>query len=348
MESTADTPALEYRERRSRGELLQRWIAGPCSDTAEECPVSQCTVKYKDFDAWDYFGSGGPYNTGYERDATEALGIEPPRPDSWEVVVLEKWDPEAAASGTLYMKGPYDGKLLVWDGSVAPGIVFISMMHRRPAAGPDLVPWSSQMIHAVYEKSFPLNGLKHIIVADVTNKDTKRVVKKELYTASNGLHWPDEELREWKYDTAEYKALLGTRIGAVVAYFILGAFKPGTCRISLIATCFYFMNLHMRFDIEQIEPARDDTPLPSGNESERPTQHRIDSAPDPISDLQAKSCPFKPRKERIGEMATVRRPLRSSKKQGREDGVARVKRKRKEIEEEPPREKRRSKRRRIR
>lgn len=322
-------------------------MGGPCSDTTEECPILPCTLKYKDFNTWDYFGSGLPYDTGYEQDATEALGIEPPKPGSWEVVVLEKWDPEAAASGTLYLKGPYDGKLLVWEGSIAPGIVFISMIHRRPAAGPEAVPWSSQMIHAVYERRFPVDSLKHIIVADVTNKDTKRFVKKELYTASNGLHWPDEELREWKHDTAEYKALLGTRLGAVVAYFVLGAFKRGTCRISQIVTCFYFINLHMRFDLEQIEPARGDTCLPSGDESERPTQHEMDSAPGPISDLQGKSCPFKPRKDGTGGMATARRPDRSSKNQGREDGDGRKKREGKDSEDEPPRETRRSKCRKI-
>lgn len=196
MESTAETPTREHHERRARGELLQRWIGGACSDTTEECPILPCTLQYQDFDTWDHFGCGVPYDTGYEQDAIEALGIEPPEPDSWEVVVLEKWDPEAAASGTLYMKGPYDGKLLVWDGSIAPGIVFISMIHRRPAAGPEVVPWSSQMIHAIYERRFPSDSLKHIIMADVTNKDTKSVVKKELYTASNGLRWPDEQLRE--------------------------------------------------------------------------------------------------------------------------------------------------------
>ncbi|KAJ5202148.1 uncharacterized protein N7498_006811 [Penicillium cinerascens] len=347
MQSTAETPAGKDHERRSRGELLQRWIGGASSDTAEECPILPCTLEYEDFDTWDYFGSGLPYDTGYEQDATEALGIERPKPDSWEVVVLEKWDPEAAASGTLYMKGPYDGKLLVWEGSIAAGIVFVSMIHRRPEVGPEVVPWSSQMIHAVYKRRYPLDSLKHIIVADVTNKDTKRVVKKELYTASNGLHWPDEQLREWKYDSAEYKALLGTRIGAVVAYFVLGAFKRETCRISQIVTCFYFMNLHMRFDLEQIEPARDNTGLPSSDESVQPAQHKMKSAPDPISDLQGKSCPSKPRKDRIRGTATARRRGRSSENQAREDGNGRKKRERKDTEDEPPREKRRSKRRKI-
>jgi hypothetical protein len=35
------------------------------------------------------------------------------------------------------------------------------------------------------------------------------VVQKSLYVAANGLGWPDDRLRVWEENTAEYQALLG-------------------------------------------------------------------------------------------------------------------------------------------
>lgn len=99
-----------------------------------------------------------------------------------------------------------------------------------------------------------MEDLKYVFQCNIINPETMLFVQKSLYVAANGLGWPDDRLRVWEEDTAEYQALLGTRLAKGVAYLVLGAFPRGTRRIARIVTWGgrYIPYVQMRFDIEKV------------------------------------------------------------------------------------------------
>jgi hypothetical protein len=117
-------------------------------------------------------------------------------------------------------------------------------------------PYYSEIATALYKARAPIETLRHVYFDNVVNIDTIRFVRNRLYTAENGLNWPpDRSVMVWEYGTAEYQGLLGTRLGKVVAYIVLGAFPRGTryiSKVSSFAGADYDYALHLRFDIEMI------------------------------------------------------------------------------------------------
>ncbi|KAJ5988540.1 hypothetical protein N7481_003750 [Penicillium waksmanii] len=81
---------------------------------------------------------------------------------------------------------------------------------------------------ALYTRNFEMHTLRHVYVQHVVNAETNPFVRRGLYTEKTRprLAWPKQEPETWDYRTPEYDGLLGSRIGKVVAYLVLGAF-PG-------------------------------------------------------------------------------------------------------------------------
>ena len=249
-----DFVGLEYGVLQFRGELRQQWLEGaPADSLPRPCHIQRSTLTLQDLK--DQYGfittdEGQPYITEEVEETTQKhMLIQAPPSKDWSRVYRVKIDETVEEADDVK-----DLQYSVWEGHVAPGIMFIETIYRRPNAGIEAGPRSSQIAQAAYESRYPMDTLKHIIVADVVHKPTKHFVKKQLYTKEKGLSWPDEELVEWPRGTPEYKALLGTKIGCVVAYMLLGAFPAGTRRISGIMTCTHYLTLYMRFDIEPVPP----------------------------------------------------------------------------------------------
>lgn len=135
------------------------------------------------------------------------------------------------------------------EGTIARSVIFITLIERVLGAPP---PWISELIKVAYENEFPLDTLRHIFLNIVINEDTKHLIKTLLYTSERGLSWPDDERRIWEYPTPEYHAILGTRIGKVVGYFVLGAFTRGTRRVSrIVSWAGVLETITLRFDLEE-------------------------------------------------------------------------------------------------
>ena len=131
------------------------------------------------------------------------------------------------------------------------GVLTIDDIERNKDGGP---PYTSQILQALYQRNFDVLSIRNIYVCCVQNEQTSDFVTEVLHSSLNDLQIPD--VGTWEYDTPEYQALLGTRIGAVVVYFVLGAYTRGTRRIARVTTWFngfQARNLQMRFDLEKTQ-----------------------------------------------------------------------------------------------
>ncbi|CAI7634289.1 unnamed protein product [Penicillium pancosmium] len=128
-----------------------------------------------------------------------------------------------------------------FDGYATPNSLDIEMI-RKPADSYFELPPISEVAKALYENSFALDGLKHIFVHNIHNYETRNCLEK--YILPN--HHPGARFR------LESDAILGSRIGKVVAYFVLGAFERGTRRIERIVFFQDKNGRHLRFDLETI------------------------------------------------------------------------------------------------
>lgn len=143
---------------------------------------------------------------------------------------------------SVYRSFDISTERLRWFGSTGPGIICLDDIYREKGFK-HLNPHVSQISQILYERDFPLESLRYVFVTTVIESETHEFIFNELGWV--GLH------QRWTIGTPEYDALLGTRIGKVVAYLVLGAFERGTRMIT---------NIHiwpdtaggfnMQFDIE--------------------------------------------------------------------------------------------------
>lgn len=185
-----------------------------------------------------------------------------PTGGAWEKIHI------AESDAPLNPKHP---EISTWEGLVAPGALIVEEIKRTKDV------YMSEVCQAIYENHFPIDTLKYVYLLDVCNVDTRSFVRDELYTESNGLAWPDEQIRDWVSGTPEFEALLGTKLGQTVAHLVLGAFKRGTRRISRIRIYDSFEALQLQFSIEEIEhmvPTYNPTQSPLAR-STRSTSRRL-------------------------------------------------------------------------
>jgi hypothetical protein len=143
----------------------------------------------------------------------------------------------------------HENRFFCWEGATGPDSIFINTI-MRPLDCKE--PWSSNITRAVYERDFDMEKLRYVHFQNVDESRAEELIITQIYSSDNGLSWPDSNLREWKIGTAEYEALLGTHLGRIVTYLLLGAFDT-TRQINSNWTWSTELwakdRIHMRFDI---------------------------------------------------------------------------------------------------
>ncbi|KAJ5152004.1 hypothetical protein N7492_010299 [Penicillium capsulatum] len=254
-----------------------RWMDSSSKSTLQECKVQKSKLKFKEMEHLAYLGE-----TPYHPVQVDDFGIDRLQKKDWIKTKIVETDPRIL---------PPNNTINKWEGLAAPGVLVIEEIKRK--AG----PYISEISQAVYERSFSIDTLKRIYILDVRNTDTLNFVSETLYTARNGLEWPDEEIRYWDKGTPEFNALLGTEIGQVVAHIVLGAFDRGTRHISRIGTAFLCDELQLQFELEA-------TPSSPSH-----TAHL------PASPAAAKSEPSEEQKQRLARLsASIRQFFAGQKK----------------------------------
>jgi hypothetical protein len=221
----------KYGKFQESGAKLRRWIEDP---TEPNCLIPRSILT---FDVLQAAYPGIAMRTG-ARYHGEDLDLGPPN--------------ELDISGdTTCQYFSLSHRNIVWAGHTRRGEIFINDIIRDNESD---APPISQVTQALYERHFALADLKYIFLTTIIHPDTSDFVKYKLYVESNALRWPTETPQIWRFGTPEYDALLGTRIGKVVAYFLLGAFPRGTRRIREVITWPSWSggSVHMRFEIEAI------------------------------------------------------------------------------------------------
>lgn len=121
----------------------------------------------------------------------------------------------------------YKGDGNSWEGVIAPGKMIVEFIQR------DNWVFASEQIQAVYEHFYEAEPLRTIFFLAIVNQDTKDVLNamgKDW--ADSGGDWREE--RVLRYGEEDYHRVLGTKLGKVVGYFVLGAYGAGTKRITEI------------------------------------------------------------------------------------------------------------------
>ena len=231
-----EVPQL-YGEIQQAGAERRKWIEDPKDNT--------CTIKPSTLSISKLKKQGWTFKTNI---ISTPLEIEPECakqqfPKSKKYRDVELFKSELSKSGG-HEKWSYNSYYII----LGEGIIYAKDIKRTDG------PPFSEIATALYTARSPIESLKHVYFDNVVNADTKRFVSKRLYTAQNGLTWSSyRPIMVWKYDTAEYQGLLGTRLGKAVVYMVLGAFPRGTHYISRVVTFAgpaYGYALHLRFDIE--------------------------------------------------------------------------------------------------
>lgn len=93
-------------------------------------------------------------------------------------------------------------------------------------------PNMSEITKAIYEKHSLNHGVNHIFVRQIDNFDTTRCLA-QMFGART--EYPDIDVaRTLDAGTSEFEALLGSRIGEVIAYFTLCTYGHGVKEIERI------------------------------------------------------------------------------------------------------------------
>lgn len=215
-----------YGEYQEEGILRQQWITNP----QVPCPIeiSEMTIDEFEGDEWDRNTHPNSLPHSYTHAMMAELGLPE---QQYHVNNIEKYNDDGETE-------------IGFSGRAGNGVLFIEDVVRDKAA---TGPFISQICKAVYEAHFPLDTLRYVMVTKVSNEETKPFINSQLNLGTEPL--------TWESDTPEFQAVLGTRIGKIVAYFILGAFERGTkniARITMWKIGRHANNIQVRFDIEAL------------------------------------------------------------------------------------------------
>jgi len=237
-----------YDEIQEAGAQRRRWIADP---GLPGCYISHSMLTFHDFAA------------RYVSDNALALSSLPRDPVSLEVmldpneVLLE---PDTIFGIDFDRSGPYQCfyldayKGITWTGYTGPGVIWLKNIWKNDNATISL-PFS-QITQAFYERDFAINTLNHVFMTVVVNEETLGVVEK-LYLDNFGrlgiqlVEESECSMMAWTCGTPQFDALLGTRLGKLAAYLVLGAFPRGSRRIVQVVVQYDWTTEFptLRFDI---------------------------------------------------------------------------------------------------
>lgn len=223
---------LRYARFKEHGSQRRRWMQDP---NEPGCFVAQVTI--------DWETLSGTYDLNW-------LGLPIRHVKSHQIM-----DHQVLGLDTNldYLEGSWGCDEFSWWGYTAPGVIMM-MGARRDIES--TTPQISEVNHAIYTKDHPIDTLKQVYVCLVENRETLPFIRKHVYTEANNLTWPTSGEQTWDFATNPdiFDMILGTRIGKVVSYIVLGSFPRGTRHIARIVTIPSFAEtVHIRFDIEPIQ-----------------------------------------------------------------------------------------------
>ncbi|KAJ6108035.1 hypothetical protein N7523_009358 [Penicillium sp. IBT 18751x] len=220
---------VQLSEFQKRGTQIRRWIDNP---QEPHCHISKTTL------TWPQLADMG--FSLRESDTTTLGDLDPHRVDVPIPGNVSHF--YACSNGNL---------TCVWDGFAGEGAIALNTIKRQKGC---TAPHISEITQAIYTRHHAIDRLRYVFVRNVVNEETLEFVQHHLYTEAHGPKWPHWVPRAWKVGTPRYDALLGTRIGKVVGYLVLGAFDRGTRRIKQIYTwpSMSGSSVNLRFDIEVI------------------------------------------------------------------------------------------------
>jgi hypothetical protein len=220
-----------------RGAEYQDWMDGT---TTVGCPVHLATLDYIR-DIIDSRAEGFPWT------AEDAAIMSPPQEimhdarkvglpigPTWHYVCLRQFGiSESTSEAEENTYGQF-----VAQGAIVGDVIF---RHHGPH-------WSEVAL-AHYRWRYSIDTLQYVWMSNVVNAETRPFVLD--YYANNGISTSNDGANRqvWQHDTQPYQIILGTQIGKAVAAIVLGAWAPGTHRISQVTCYFYHHNIYLRFDI---------------------------------------------------------------------------------------------------
>lgn len=233
----------KYGPLQQSGEQRRRWI-DDANDVSCRIQSSELTIR----DLRTKYEIGEPTRNGLSDIVQNHLN---------ELDIANKDDNNL--EGHVYQNWEIDEVDLKWVGSVGESMIVIEDVEREWDSD---APYISEVTLALYRATFNLDDLRYIFVTTILNRETLDVIINQLYTETNGLEWPADRLsvdlsdsETWEHGTPEYDALLGTRIGRLVSYIVIGGFYRGSARIARISVWPSWVlgtRANMRFDIEPV------------------------------------------------------------------------------------------------
>jgi hypothetical protein len=225
---------FKYGRLQAHGERVRQWIESPESPG---CYINPSTLSIEDFEANNCYLLAPRLHAVDEdfADQISDLGFELGR-THWSFQIRA---PDFA-----------------WLGDTGPGVIIMKSVDR---ASQDAYP-ISEIARALYMRDFDIDTLQHVFFQNVQNVETVPFVRRALYTEENNLSWPRKAPQTWAYGTPEYDGFLGSRIGKIVGYLVLGAYPRGTRRIIQIVTWAadpenHNRRIQIRFDIDFVPTA---------------------------------------------------------------------------------------------
>ncbi|KAJ5238460.1 hypothetical protein N7468_003079 [Penicillium chermesinum] len=216
---------------RMRGRQVQSWIDNP---DQPNCPVQRCEM---DLQHLRTIAPGVRVRTNPH--------LYPLVEDELLFPRGERRPREREYSGWLYFFGQETYRALgehpsrnYFEGITAPGTLIIQTVARSTR----YFPYISDVALTLYKHDQKrMESLRYIFVLDVVNEQTS-------YLLTRQMEWAEGDVFE--HGSRVYQQIMGTRVGRMVGYLMLGAFERGTYRISRIST---YSLQNLRFDIEKIE-----------------------------------------------------------------------------------------------
>ncbi|KAJ5241968.1 uncharacterized protein N7469_000295 [Penicillium citrinum] len=234
------------------GELRRQWLD---NSNDQSCLIKKSQLTLIDIQA--RYNIEGPINDGHQvsiiiTDQLPLLGLH-----------IER---EIETAKSVYSSWSIANDEIFWSGAMGEGMISVDNIERTKGSN---APSISEVTLALFNALFNIEDLKYIFVTDVLNEETLQFIRKKLYSNVNNIQWPEgkqdgqTELGQpqtWEHGTAEFDAILGTRIGKLVAYIVLGGFPRGTVRIARIITWpsldlrsqYTGTPANMRFDVERV------------------------------------------------------------------------------------------------
>ncbi|CAG8285868.1 unnamed protein product [Penicillium salamii] len=225
----------DTRRYRNLGAQYQKWIDDPSS---KGCKVASATLtRERMLDQspgsalWlmeEEFFTGAP-KEDLEGGDPVSMNITPER------VYVETIVTNKSKMMGLWLRNTYHHIM-------GPGIIIAANISRK--CGPH---WN-EIAQALYDATFKIQTLRHIVFTDVVNLETARYVENELYPKCRNKS--KRFCLELQYGTPEYQKILGTSLGKAAACLVLSSFPRGTMRISRALTWrSKYGSVTVRFDI---------------------------------------------------------------------------------------------------